>query len=143
MSTLESAAHLFGDEHVRRYLETNGEIGYRWKEDAPIAILFTTGRTTGGRRANPLIFGRDGDDVVLVASKGGHPRNPAWFHNLRANPETIVQVGRERRPVRARVATPEEKAEMWKTMVAEWPQYDAYQRKTSREIPIIVLEREG
>jgi hypothetical protein len=77
MSTVESAAHLFGDEHVRSYLETDGKIGYRWKEGSPIAILFTTARTSGEQRANPLIFGRDGDNVVLVASKAVRRSIPA------------------------------------------------------------------
>jgi len=141
MSTLESAAHLFGDEHVRSYLETNGEIGYRWREDAPIAILFTTGRTTGEQRTNPLIFGRDGDDVVLVASKGGAPEDPGWYRNLRANPEAEIQVMGDRWPVRARVAEGEERERLWALMNELWPHYDEYAQKTDREIPVVVLER--
>ncbi len=141
MSTLESAAHLFGDEHVRSYLETNGEIGYRWKEDAPIAILFTKGRSTGKERANPLIFGRDGDDVVLVASKGGAPEDPGWYRNLRANPEAEIQVMGDRWQVRARVAEGEERERLWRHMAEIWPHYDEYATRTEREIPIVVLER--
>jgi proline iminopeptidase len=141
MSELESAAHLFGDDHVRSYLETNGAVGYRWREDAPIAILFTTGRTSGEERANPLIFGSDGDDVVLVASKGGSPEDPGWFRNLQANPEAEVQVMADRWPVRMRVAEGEERARLWRTMVELWPNYDAYAEKTDRVIPVVVLER--
>jgi proline iminopeptidase len=141
MSTLESAAHLFGDEHVRSYLETNGEIGYRWKEDAPIAILFTTGRSTGEQRTNPLIFGRDGDDVVLVASKGGAPDDPGWYRNLRAHPEAEIQVMGDRWPVRARVAEGEERERLWQRMNEIWPHYEEYAQKTDREIPVVVLER--
>ena len=141
MSTLEPAAHLFGDEHVRSYLETNGEIGYRWKEDAPIAILFTTGRTTGEQRTNPLIFGRDGDDVVLVASKGGAPDDPGWYRNLQANPEAEIQVMGDRWPVRARVAVGEERERLWEKMAEIWPHYDEYATRTDREIPVVVLER--
>ena len=141
MSTLESAAHLFGDEHVRSYLETNGEIGYRWREDAPIAILFTTGRTSGEQRTNPLIFGRDGDDVVLVASKGGAPAHPGWYRNLEANPEAEIQVMGDRWPVRMRVADGDERERLWRMMNELWPHYDAYAEKTDREIPVVVLER--
>jgi deazaflavin-dependent oxidoreductase (nitroreductase family) len=140
MSTLESAAHLFGDEHVRTYLETNGEIGYRWKEDAPIAILFTTGRTTAEQRANPLIFGRDGDDVVLVASKGGAPKHPGWYRNLRKNPEAEIQIMGDRWRVRARVAEGEERERLWRLMNEIWPHYAEYQERTEREIPVVVLE---
>ena len=140
MSTLESAAHLFGDAHVRSYLETNGELGYRWKEDAPIAILFTTGRTTGEQRTNPLIFGRDGDDVVLVASKGGAPRHPGWYRNLRANPEAEIQVMGDRWRVRARDAEGEERERLWELMNELWPHYDEYATRTDREIPVVVLE---
>jgi proline iminopeptidase len=142
MSTLESAAHLFGDEHVRSYLETRGEIGYRWKEDAPIAILFTRGRTTGVERANPLIFGRDGDNVVLVASKGGAPKDPGWYRNLRAHPAAEIQVMGDRWAVRARVAEGEERERLWRQMAEIWPHYDEYATRTDREIPVVVLERE-
>jgi proline iminopeptidase len=141
MSTLESAAHLYGDEHVRRYLETNGEIGYRWKEDAPIAILFTTGRTTGEQRTNPLIFGRDGDDVVLVASKGGAPEHPGWYRNLRANPDAEIQIMGDRWRVRACDAEGEERERLWQLMAQIWPHYDEYATRTDREIPVVVLER--
>jgi deazaflavin-dependent oxidoreductase (nitroreductase family) len=82
----------------------------------------------------------DGDDVVLVASKGGHPKNPAWYHNLRANPETVVQIGRERRPVRARVANAEERKRLWPKAVATYGGYRGYQQRTKREIPLVVLE---
>ncbi|HEU5215180.1 MAG TPA: nitroreductase family deazaflavin-dependent oxidoreductase [Gaiellaceae bacterium] len=142
MSTLESAAHLFGDEHVRSYLETDGRVGYRWREDAPTAILFTTGRMTGEQRANPLIFGRDGDDVVLVASKGGAPKDPGWYRNLRANPEAEIQVMGDRWRVRARVAEGEERVRLWRQMARIWPHYDEYATRTDREIPVVVLERE-
>jgi len=141
MSTLESAAHLFGDEHVRSYLETNGEIGFRWKEDAPIAILFTTGRTSGEQRTNPLIFGRDGDDVVLVASKGGAPEHPGWYRNLRDNPEAGIQVMGDRWRVRARDAEGEERERLWEKMNEIWPHYDEYATRTDRVIPVVVLER--
>jgi proline iminopeptidase len=142
VSTPQSAAHLYGDEHVRRYLETNGEIGYRWKEDAPIAILFSTGRTTGEERANPLIFGCDGDNVVLVASKGGAPAHPGWYRNLRANPQAEIQIMGDRWAVRARDAEGAERERLWELMAEIWPHYDEYATRTDREIPVVVLERE-
>jgi proline iminopeptidase len=141
MSTLESAAHLFGDEHVRSYLETDGEIGYRWKEDSPIAILFTTGRTSGEQRANPLIFGRDGDKVVLVASKGGAPEHPGWYRNLRKHPDAEIQIMGDRWRVRARDAEGGERERLWELMAGIWPHYDEYATRTDREIPVVVLER--
>jgi len=141
MSTLESAAHLFGDEHVRSYLETDGEIGYRWKEDSPIAILFTTGRTSGEQRTNPLIFGRDGDNVVLVASKGGAPEHPGWYRNLRKHPDAEIQIMGDRWRVRARDAEGGERERLWELMAGIWPHYDEYATRTDREIPVVVLER--
>jgi len=140
MSSLQSAEHLFGDEHVRSYLETDGEVGYRWKEDSPIAILFTTGRTTGEQRTNPLIFGRDGDNVVLVASKGGAPEHPGWYRNLRRNPEAEIQIMGDRWAVRARDAEGDERERLWALMNGLWPHYAEYQQKTDREIPVVVLE---
>jgi len=141
MSALESAAHLFGDKHVQSYLETDGEIGYRWKEDAPIAILFTTGRTTGEQRSAPLIFGRDGDDVVLVASQGGAPKHPGWYRNLQKTPEAEIQIMGDRWRVRARDADGEERERLWERMNELWPHYDEYATRTDRVIPVVVLER--
>jgi proline iminopeptidase len=141
MSTLESAAHLFGDDHVRSYLATKGEIGYRWKEDASIAILFTTGRRTALERTVPLIFGRDGDDIVLVASKGGAPQNPGWYRNLSKTPEAEIQIMGDRWPVRARDAEGEEREQLWERMNEIWPHYDEYATRTDRVIPVVVLER--
>ncbi len=83
---------------------------------------------------------RDGDNVVIIASKGGHPRHPAWFHNLRANPAAEVQIGPERRAVLARVATPGERERLWPKVVEAYAGYDVYQRRTEREIPLVVLE---
>jgi deazaflavin-dependent oxidoreductase (nitroreductase family) len=131
---------LFGPEHVQRYRETNGEEGHDWQGTHAL-ILTTTGRRSGEQRSTPLIYGRSGDDHLIVASKGGADDPPAWFLNLEANPEAEIQVGAERFPVRSRVAAPDEKPGLWSTMVAEWPAYDEYQQKTEREIPVVVLER--
>jgi deazaflavin-dependent oxidoreductase (nitroreductase family) len=139
---MTTSEQLFGDEHVQRYIETDGEVGYEWRNGTKILILFTKGRKSGEERANALIMEPDGDDYLIVASKGGAPAPPAWFLNLEANPDDVeVQVKGDRFKANARVATPEEKPRMWKKMAEAWPDYDAYQEKTDREIPVVVLER--
>jgi deazaflavin-dependent oxidoreductase (nitroreductase family) len=131
---------LFGQEHVQRYVDTDGEEGHEWQGTKTL-ILTTTGRRSGAERHNALIYGRHGNDYLVVASKGGAPEPPAWYLNLEANPEVQVQVLGDRFTARARTATPEEKPELWRTMTAEWPAYDEYQKKTEREIPVVILER--
>ena len=132
---------LFGKEHVERYRETDGAEGHDWIEDAPVLLLTTTGRKSGQERTTPLIYGRSGDDVLLVASNGGNPKHPPWYLNLKANPEVEVQIKADVFKARARDATPEEKPEMWQTMLGHWQYYDRYQEMTEREIPVVVLER--
>jgi deazaflavin-dependent oxidoreductase (nitroreductase family) len=131
---------LFGREHVARYRETAGEEGHDWQGTKTL-LLTTTGRRSGEPRELPLIYGRDGDDYLVVASKGGAPAHPAWYLNLEQDPEVEVQVGAERFKARARTATADERPRMWKTMTTEWPAYDDYQTKTDREIPIVVITR--
>jgi deazaflavin-dependent oxidoreductase (nitroreductase family) len=134
---------LFGPEHVKRYIETDGEEGHDWRNGAPVLLLTTTGRRSGEPRTTPLIYGRNGDDYLIVASKGGAPKPPAWYLNLTDDPEVHLQVKANRFRARARAATPDERPELWRTMTAIWPDYDAYQTRTEREIPVVVLEREG
>jgi deazaflavin-dependent oxidoreductase (nitroreductase family) len=131
---------LFGAEHVQRYLETDGEVGHEWQGTVTL-ILTTTGRRSGAERLTPLIYQQDGDDYVVVASKGGDDKAPDWYVNLEAEPAVQVQVKGERFAARARTATPDEKPRLWKLMTAAWPAYDDYQKKTDREIPVVVLER--
>ena len=131
---------LFGQEHVDRYRATDGAEGHDWNGTQTL-LLTTTGRRTGEERTTPLIYGRDGDDYLVVASKGGSDEPPAWYLNLAAKPEVGVQGKGDRFRARARTASAEEKARMWKTMVAEWPSYDDYQASTERDIPVVVLER--
>ena len=132
---------LYGKEHVDRYVATNGEEGFTWRNGTEILVLTTTGRKTGEERSNALIFGRHGDDLLVVGSKGGSPAPPQWYLNLQADPEVHVQVKGDRFVARARTASPEEKPELWKIMTSVWPDYDSYQKRPSREIPVVVLTR--
>ncbi|MEU4561632.1 nitroreductase family deazaflavin-dependent oxidoreductase [Actinoplanes sp. NPDC023936] len=138
---MTSAIDLHGAPHVARYLETDGEDGFYWRNGTTILILFTKGRKSGEERSHALIFREHGDAYLVVASKGGTDAPPAWFVNLAADPSVEVQIKGERFPATARVATPDEKPEMWAKMTEVWPDYDEYQTKTSREIPVVVLER--
>jgi len=133
---------LFGEDHTRKYKETDGEVGHEW-QGTQCLLLTTKGRKSGEPRELPLIYGASGDRYLIVASKGGADDPPAWYLNLKADPEVVVQVKGDRFTAHAREATPEEKPAMWQTMTQEWPAYDDYQKKTDREIPIIVLERAG
>jgi deazaflavin-dependent oxidoreductase (nitroreductase family) len=132
---------LFGREHVSRYVETDGREGHDWN-GAPTLILTTTGRKSGRRNSTPLIYGRRGDDYLVVASRGGADQPPAWYLNLQAHPEVEVQVLGDKFPARARTATAEEKPALWRQMAGIWPDYDNYQRKTERSIPVVILERQ-
>lgn len=130
-----------GGLHTELYRRTGGRVGGRIPGiEAPILLLDHVGARSGVRRTSPLLYVGDGTDLVIVASKGGFPKHPAWFHNLRANPDTTVQVGAEVLPVRARIALPEERARLWPRAVASYPSYADYQRKADREIPMVILE---
>ena len=128
--------------HTAVYRVTGGRIGHRFPGSPPMLLLDHLGAKSGRERTTPLVYVEDGRNLVLVASKGGNPKNPAWFHNLRANPETTVQVGSEIRPVRARVAPDEERKALWPKFVAFYPGYDFFQRHAgARKIPIVILDR--
>ncbi len=127
--------------HTLVYRATRGKVGHRLPGAPPMLLLDHTGARSGIRRTSPLVYVRDGDDVVIVASKGGHPKHPAWYHNLKAHPETTVQIGSERREVRARVASAEERGRLWDKAVQTYAGYGGYQERTDREIPLVVLER--
>jgi deazaflavin-dependent oxidoreductase (nitroreductase family) len=103
-------------------------------------LLDHIGAKSAIKRTTPLVYVEDDPDVVIVASKGGHPRHPAWYHNLRANPDTTVQIGAARRGVRASVATPEEHKRLWPKVVATYAGYRGYQQRTDREIPLVILK---
>ena len=140
MSSID-ATQLHGPEHVKVYLDTDGEVGHEWRNDTSILILTTKGRKSGEERLNALIYGMAGDHPMIVASKGGNPQHPGWYVNLRDNPNVQVQIRDDKFDATARDATPEERPELWKQMTEEWPDYDNYQQKTDREIPIVILER--
>ncbi|MGH8998892.1 MAG: nitroreductase family deazaflavin-dependent oxidoreductase [Acidimicrobiia bacterium] len=126
-------------KHTRKYVETDGEEGHMWK-GVPTAVLTTTGRRSGQLRRNALIYARDGDNYVLVASAGGAPDHPLWYKNLVADPSVGLQVGAQKLTARARTAATDEKARLWPVMTSIWPDYDQYQAKTQRDIPVVILE---
>jgi F420H(2)-dependent quinone reductase len=127
--------------HIRLYRAPGGRLGHRVPGLPPMLLLDHVGAKSGTRRTVPLLYIEDGPNIVIVASKGGHPKHPAWFHNLRANPDTTVQIGPERRAVHARIADDEERARLWPKAVAAYGDYRRYQQRTGREIPLLILER--
>ena len=138
---MSEAENLFGEEHVRRYRETGGEVGHDWKRGSKILLLTTKGRKSGEPRTTPLIYENVGDAYVVVASKGGAPEHPGWYANLAKTPEVELQVRDEVFPAHARVADGEERERLWTLAAQQWPAYDDYAKKTEREIPVVVLER--
>jgi deazaflavin-dependent oxidoreductase (nitroreductase family) len=126
-------------EHTRRYLETGGRDGHEWRPGVPTLLLTTTGRRSGVKRRTALIYGRDSADFVVVASKGGSPEHPAWYRNLQADPNVEIQVFDKVVPATAHTATGAERERLWALMRQIWPAYDEYQKKTDRQIPVVVL----
>ena len=127
-------------DHLRRYLETDGEDGHVWN-GVPTLLLTTKGSQSGKDRMLPLIYGEHDGRYVVVASRGGAPKHPSWYTNLVAEPAVKVQVKADKFDATARTASAEEKPELWQMMAKIFPQYDEYQAKTDREIPVVVLER--
>ena len=125
-------------EHVRSYLETNGEDGHLFM-GFPTLLLTTLGRRSGQLRRTPLIYGQDGDRYVLVASNAASAHHPAWYLNVVAHPEVTVQVKADTFTAAARTATAEEKRVLWPRMTAIFPQYDTYQSQTDRELPVVLV----
>ena len=136
-----AAERLFGDEHVRVYRETDGEVGHVWRRGAKILLLTARGRKTGEPGTIPLIYENAGDGYVIVASNGGADEHPGWYRNLVAEPEVEVQVLGDVFPAIARTAAGDERERLWRLAAAQWPPYDEYQTRTEREIPVVVLER--
>lgn len=140
MTEVQNSPEGWVAEHIDRYVETKGEEGHIWN-GVPTLLLTTTGRKSGVGRRTALIYGRDGDDLVIVASQGGAPTHPAWYLNLLAQPRVQLQVGAEVYAADASAADGDERDRLWKLMSKIWPAYDEYQTKTSRQIPVVVLRR--
>ncbi|HYD46991.1 MAG TPA: nitroreductase family deazaflavin-dependent oxidoreductase [Terriglobales bacterium] len=121
------------------YRLTGGKIGGTFLRGAPVLLLTTIGRKSGQPRVAPLLYLEDGGNWIIVASKGGMSKHPLWFHNLEANPDAEIEIGRRKIPVRARRATAEEKKALWPRLVAMYRDYDSYQQRTSRDIPVLML----
>ncbi|HEV7769952.1 MAG TPA: nitroreductase family deazaflavin-dependent oxidoreductase [Solirubrobacterales bacterium] len=136
------ATRRFMGVHTFLYQRTGGRLGHTIPGvPGKMLLLDHVGAKSGTKRTSPLLYVRDGEDVVIVASKGGFPKHPAWFHNLVANPDTTVQIGSEHLPVHARVAKPEERDRLWKMAVDAYHGYEDYAlRSKGREIPLVVLE---
>lgn len=129
-------------QHIRRYVESDGRSGHRWGGVYTL-LLTTRGRKSGRLRRTALIYGKDRDRYLVVGSKGGAKEHPSWYLNLVANPEVHVQVGADKFPARARTATGKEKPPLWRLMTSIWPEYERYQTRTTRDIPVVILERGG
>ena len=122
------------------YRMSGGKIFGKWLRGAPIGLLVYKGRKSGRTMTTPLLYLRDGDKIVVVASKGGMSHHPLWYVNLVAVPECEFEIGSDKRPYRARTAGAEERARYWTPLVAMYPDYDDYQARTDRQIPVVVLE---
>ena len=127
--------------HIKRYVDSDGAKGHEWRPGVYTLLLTTRGRRSGKLRRTALIYGRDGDRYLVVASIGGAAHHPAWYLNLTDHPEVEVQVGAERFTATARTASAAEKPRLWSLMTSIWPAYEGYQRKTRRDIPVVILER--
>jgi deazaflavin-dependent oxidoreductase (nitroreductase family) len=130
---------LFSRLHVLLYRASGGRIGGRFRKSAPVLLLTTTGRKTGKRRTTPLLYLEEADRYIVVASVGGAPSHPAWYLNLRGNPAATIQLGNRMLAVRAETAGSAERARLWTQLTHLYPQYNDYQTKTSREIPVVIL----
>lgn len=131
---------LLGAEHVRVYQETNGETGYLWN-GVPTLLVTTRGRKSGEPRTIPIIYTPVGDKYVIIASKGGSPTHPKWYLNVEADPHVQVQVKVDKFDAIARTAQSPEREQLWAEAVKAWPNYDIYQSRTDRQIPVVVIER--
>ncbi len=136
------ATRRFMGIHTALYRASGGRLGHRIPGvPGKMLLLDHVGAKSGTRRTSPLLYFRDGEDVVIVASKGGFPKHPAWYHNLMANPDTEVQIASRKLPVHARVATAEERERLWPKAIESYHGYSDYQlRSKGREIPLVILE---
>ena len=131
---------LLSSIHVALYRLSGGRLGARAFGNS-VLLLTVMGHKTGKQRTTPLLYFKDGNNLLVVASKGGHPKHPVWYKNLVANPDVMVQIGREKIPMRAATATEDEKSRLWPEIVRAYKGYEEYQRKTTRNIPIVILKK--
>lgn len=124
---------------IEEFRGNEGRVGGQF-EGAPLLLLHSTGAKTGAERLNPMMYQRVGDAYAVFASKAGAPTNPDWYHNLVANPEATIEVGTETKPVRARIAQADERSRIWETQKERYPGFAEYEQKTTREIPVVILE---
>jgi F420H(2)-dependent quinone reductase len=137
---------LMSTVHTRMYRATGGRLGKNWRigsavrQPVPVCLLTTTGRKSGQSRTVPLVFMRDGANIVLVASKGGLPDNPQWYGNVKANPAVEIEIGKQHSAYSARIASPDERAQLWPRLVELYADFASYQTWTDREIPVVICE---
>ncbi len=126
-------------EHVKVYVESGGKEGHIWQPGVPTLLLTTRGNKSGTARRTALIYGRDGNDYVVMASYAGSPTHPDWYLNLVADPEVVIQMGEDVTASTARTVADEDRDRVWKIMTAIWPDYDEYSAKTNRKIPLVAI----
>ena len=131
---------LLGEEHVQVYRETDGETGYIWNGVTTL-LMTMTGRKSGEPRTIPIIFTQVGDKQVIIASKGGAPKHPVWYLNICDDPNVEIQIKGDKFKATARTAESPEREELWAEAVKNWPNYEIYQSRTERKIPVVVIER--
>src|SRR5215471_14347854 len=124
---------------IHEFRANDGKVGGQF-EGAPLLLLHTTGAKSGAERVNPVMYRQDGDRLAIFASKGGSDTNPDWFRNLLANPKVVVEVGSQSRDVIARVASAEERERLWEAQKRDYPGFADYERRTTRQIPVVILE---
>lgn len=132
----------FNEQLIEEFRANGGKVGGPF-EGAPMVLLTTTGAKSGRERTTPLVYTTDGDRLVIIASAGGADHHPAWYHNLTARPDVTLEVGPEQFPARARIVEEPERSRLYAQMAAVMPGFNAYQEKTSRTIPVVILERAG
>jgi F420H(2)-dependent quinone reductase len=137
---LKVVTKTLGSLHAWVYQKSEGRIGSHFAGGAPVMLLTTLGRKSGKARTSPLLYMRDGDRIITVASKGGSSNHPAWYLNLQQTPEVTVQIGNERLSMRACTATTAQKAKYWPRLIAVYPPYQSYQARTDRDIPVVILK---
>ncbi len=130
----------FNKSLIEEFRANGGKVSGQF-EGAPMILVTTTGRKSGQQRTSPLVYGKTGDDLFIIASKAGDPKHPDWFLNIEANPNVTVEVGTDKYEARARITEGEERARLYKQMADAMPNFKEYQEKTDREIPVVVLSR--